>query len=176
MTDRGLSILQRPQSITSTSLPPAAELPDERPHTSRPQVQYEVTPSLAGTRKRKVPHDNLTSAPQPQQSIAAAAATATTAAGPQPQRVFLTLRRPALPPQLLPPPVFLPPPALPQARSTLYKRKKTELGATRPQSTVQTHTCALCGQSTQGHIKYRKKNILSAIQIIHIQRPHWKDF
>ncbi|XP_053271555.1 uncharacterized protein LOC128429789 isoform X3 [Pleuronectes platessa] len=161
VTDRGLSILQRPQSITSTSLPPAAELPDERPHTSRPQVQYEVTLSLAGTRKRKVAHDHLTSAPQPQQSIAAATATVTTAAGlqpqPQPLFVFLPLRRPALPPQLLPPPVFLPPPALPQARSTLYKRKKTELGATRPQSTVQKHTCALCGQSTQGHIKYRKK-------------------
>ncbi|XP_056466223.1 uncharacterized protein LOC130405218 isoform X1 [Gadus chalcogrammus] len=145
------STRKRPQSVTSTSLPPAAELPDERPHTSRPQVQYEVTPSLAGTRKRKVPQDNLTSAPQPQQS--------TTAAGlqPQPVFVFLPLRRPALPPQLLPPPVFLPPPALPQARSTLYKRKKKELGATRPQSKVQTHTCALCGQSTQGHIKYRKK-------------------
>ncbi|CAL8334536.1 unnamed protein product [Boreogadus saida] len=35
------STRKRPQSVTSTSLPPAAELPDERPHTSRPQVQYE---------------------------------------------------------------------------------------------------------------------------------------
>ncbi|CAL8258445.1 unnamed protein product [Arctogadus glacialis] len=92
---------------------------------------------------------------------------------PQPMFVYLPLRRPALPPQLLPPPVFLPPPALPQARSTLYKRKKTELGATRPQSTVQTHT--LWPVHSRTH-QIQEENILSEIEIIHIQRPHWKAF
>ncbi|CAM4515131.1 unnamed protein product [Leuciscus chuanchicus] len=50
-TDQGLAVLRRIQSISGTSQTPATELPDGRPHTSRPTVQYEVTPSLAETRK-----------------------------------------------------------------------------------------------------------------------------
>nr|XP_009298892.1 uncharacterized protein LOC101885685 [Danio rerio] len=51
--DQGLSVLRRHQSVSSTSQPPAEELPEERPHTSRPPVQYPITTSLAGTRKLK---------------------------------------------------------------------------------------------------------------------------
>ncbi len=40
VTDQGLVVLRRHQSVSSTSQPPAIELPDERPHTSRPTVQY----------------------------------------------------------------------------------------------------------------------------------------
>ncbi len=44
------------------------------------------------------------------------------------------------------------------ARSTFYKRKKAEHSGTGPQGTrVRLYTCALCGESTQGHKKYRKK-------------------
>ena len=65
VTDQGLSVLRRHQSVASTSQPPAAELPDERPHTARPQVQYLVTPSLAGTRKLKQRLDHFTLPIQP---------------------------------------------------------------------------------------------------------------
>jgi len=50
VTDQGLSIRQ--QSL-SDSQPPAPKLPDELPHTSRSQEQYEVTLSLADTRRLK---------------------------------------------------------------------------------------------------------------------------
>ncbi|KAL2085262.1 hypothetical protein ACEWY4_018582 [Coilia grayii] len=53
VTDQGLGALRRHQSIPDTSQAPAPELPEERPHTSRPQMQYAITPSLAGTGARK---------------------------------------------------------------------------------------------------------------------------
>ena len=80
VTDQGLSILRRHQSLSSTTQLPAAELPDQRPHTNRPQVQYEVIPSLAGTRKLKPRLDNFSAVPPAQSSSTHIATTA--AAGP----------------------------------------------------------------------------------------------
>lgn len=77
VTDQGLSVLRRHQGVASTSQPPAAELPDERPHTAPPQVQYLVTPSLAGTRKLKQRLDHFSLPAQPSLTpifVAAAAA------------------------------------------------------------------------------------------------------
>lgn len=52
VTDQGLSVLCHHQSVVSTNQPPTAEFSlEERPHTTRQQVQYRITPSLAGTRK-----------------------------------------------------------------------------------------------------------------------------
>ncbi|XP_057188364.1 uncharacterized protein LOC130553424 [Triplophysa rosa] len=43
------------------------------------------------------------------------------------------------------------------ARSTLYKRKRSERSGVGPPAELKVYICALGGQSTQGHLKYRKK-------------------
>lgn len=158
VTDQGLAVLRRHQSVSSTSQPPAAELPDERPHTSRPQVQYEVTPSLAGTRKLK-PRLGHFSAASPPQPLLAPIHTMPAGLQPiymssQPMATHLTLPLAVSPLQAS---VSLPQQLSSPARSTLYKRKKAERSSTAPQSTVRLYTCTLCGQTTQGHKKYKKK-------------------
>lgn len=145
VTDQGLAVLRRHQSVSSTSQPPAIELPDERPHTSRPTVQYQVTASLAGTRKlkSKLPHP-LPVLPAP------------------PTQCTLLLPAPVQTIRAGPPVVSLPQASVPlpsPARSTLYKkRKKAEQSGTGHPATVKVYICARCGQPTQGHQKYKKKN------------------
>ncbi|XP_038560341.1 uncharacterized protein LOC119892239 [Micropterus salmoides] len=133
VTDQVLAVLRRHQSVSSTSQPSAAELPNERPHTSRPQVQYEVTPSLAGTRKLKPRHDHFAGQPPAQLPVA-------------PIQTACTFRQPTAPAFTC----FLVVPqvqasvSLPQqpssmispARSTLYKRKKAECSGTGPSQTL----------------------------------------
>lgn len=63
-TDQGDDILRRTHSISSASLPPAKELPDVRPESSRPQVTYPEHENLAGTRNLKRRRDFFMSAPQ----------------------------------------------------------------------------------------------------------------
>ena len=162
VTDQGLSVLRRHQSVASSSQPPAAELPDERPHTARPQVQYLVTPSLAGTRKLKQRLDHFTLPIQPSLTPILVAAAApptqpplapilTATAGLQP--TFTLMQPPATPSTST---AAVPQPQV-SARSTFYKTKKALRSGTGRQSTVRLYTCVLCGQSTQGHKKYRKK-------------------
>ncbi|KAI7789391.1 hypothetical protein IRJ41_011903, partial [Triplophysa rosa] len=112
---------------------PKTELPDERPHTSRPTVEFEITPSLAETRKIKSRLPNVVPVPP----------TALTQLLPAP---VLTTPPLALQPthtssQLMakpltgPPAVFLPQTSFPPpstARSTLYKRKRAERSGVGP--------------------------------------------
>lgn len=147
VTDQGLAVLRRHQSITSTSQPPAAELPAQRPHSSQPQVHFEFTPSLAGTRKVKPRLSHVSAASHLQPSPALVH---TLPAAPAP----LTSSQPTTPLQTA---ASLPQPLFTSARSTLYKRKKGEQSGAEQPSKVRLYTCTLCGRPTQGHKKYRKK-------------------
>ncbi|KAL2098418.1 hypothetical protein ACEWY4_007625 [Coilia grayii] len=204
ITDPALGVLRRHQSIASTSQAPAPELPDQLPHTARPQVQYEITPSLAGTRALKtrdtqrrvrkpyaiLPKPPLPPAPQqsssapapllppptqPPPALLQASASAAASATQQPSAM------PALPPlpSLLPAAAPRPLPSLlpaaasgPQApltpqssqpvcpaRSTIYKRRRSELSGGNVKE-PKVYLCGLCGQPTQGHKKYKKKDLL----------------
>ncbi len=157
VTDQGLAVVRRHQSVSSTSQPPAIELPDERPHTSRPTVQYQVTASLAGTRKLKprllhplpVPPAPPTQLlPAPVQTIPVGLLPTRTPTLMYTQLIYTPLTGP--------PAISVPPPS--PARSTLYKRKKAERSGTGHPATVRVYICARCGQPTQGHKKYRKKS------------------
>lgn len=70
-TDQGWGIVRPHHSLSATSQPPAPELPDERPHTSRPQVKYEVPQSLAGTRKLTQRHPKQHTSHTPHQILPA---------------------------------------------------------------------------------------------------------
>ncbi|XP_029980231.1 uncharacterized protein LOC115412079 [Sphaeramia orbicularis] len=202
VTDQGLSILRRTQSIASTSQPPAEELPDVRPQTSRPQLQYVIPASLAGTRELKRRRD--ASLPKPIATPALSAATTTAAATTTPAlsaaattaaatatpahsatSAAASARQPPTTHTRLPgsashistaaarplpasqshllsahssqPLAPTPPTPLHHpARSTLYKSKKRPLNFdTRAVSKI--YACSLCGKSTQGHKRYRKK-------------------
>ena len=59
VTDQGLSLMQRCESIANTDQASAIELPDMRPVTSRPHTEYPVIPNLAGTRSLKVRRDHF---------------------------------------------------------------------------------------------------------------------
>lgn len=172
VTDPGLGVLRPHQSITTTRQAPAPELPEQVPHTDRPQVEYSITPSLAGTRALKtravqrrvrkpyaiLPKPLSSSAPVPLLLL------------PPPPCTSEPTQQPAVfaPPPLLRQAAAAPPPPPPApsplqhiqvspARSTIYKRKRLELsGVTMKAPKV--YLCALCGQPTQGHRKYKKKN------------------
>ncbi|CAF89026.1 unnamed protein product, partial [Tetraodon nigroviridis] len=220
VTDQGASVLRRHQSVGQCNLPPARELPLERPHTSRPQVTYEVTPSLAGTRSLKYrkrnnpveslfPHSHpapppVTSAqstpgtctvaspfphshpapppvtqstpstctvappfpnPNPEASVTLAQATPFTAFVLPPQCTLIQFgaARPSLP--LLLPQTGCVTTSTARLRpiassSTIYKRKRAQRSGEHSGANAnafKTYVCALCGQPTQGHKKYRKK-------------------
>nr|XP_021326769.1 uncharacterized protein LOC101885269 [Danio rerio] len=151
VTDQGLSVLRRHQSVSSTSQPPAEELPEERPHTSRPAVQYPITTSLAGTRKLKQRLPQIL--PVPPSALAQPV--------PAPAHSMPAGLRHTHTPLTAPPAVSLPQastPLLLPSRSTVYKRKKADLSGSGHPTSVKVYICALCGQPTQGHKKYRKKS------------------
>ncbi|KAL0188361.1 hypothetical protein M9458_015460 [Cirrhinus mrigala] len=167
VTDQGLAVLRRHQSVSRTSQPPAVELPDERPHTSRPAVQYEVTASLAGTRnlKPRLPHllpvPPTQLLPAPVHTIPAGLQPTDTSSqligAPLTETPVVSLTHTSVPrpsASVPAPPV----PALSPARSTIYKRKKAEHSGVGYPATVKVYICALCGQPTQGHKKYKKKS------------------
>ncbi|XP_056879706.1 uncharacterized protein LOC130520133 isoform X1 [Takifugu flavidus] len=180
VTDHGLSVLRRHQSIAQCSQPPALELPLERPHTSRPQVTYEVTPSLAGTRKLKYRHGRTDAAPYLPplgHTVTSPSPPAPQPEPPSPAPSQTTPRKGTFVPQPVPlcssgqiqatlPTVPLAvskhkPSQSPRhqwspARSTFYKRRWVEHSGTEP-TAFKVHICALCGQPTKGHNKYRKK-------------------
>ncbi|KAK0138575.1 hypothetical protein N1851_024887 [Merluccius polli] len=151
VTDQGLAVLHRHQSIADTTQTSAPELPEERPHTSRPQVEYEVTPSLAGTRllKTRVPRP-LPIRPE-SASLQSQTGLQTTQSSqvvmPASQSVPLTLSTSQTSTCSSQSP----------ARSTFYERKRAERDVSGPQRQMKVYLCALCGQPTQGHKKYRKK-------------------
>ncbi|TWW78042.1 hypothetical protein D4764_11G0001630 [Takifugu flavidus] len=179
VTDQGPSVLRRHQSIAQCSQPPALELSLERLHTSRPQVTYEVTPSLAGT-NLKYEHDCTDAAPflpppthivtspsplPPQPEPPSLAPSQTTPRKgtfvPKPVPVCSSGQIQATPPTV---PLAVPKhePSQPPrhqwspARSTFYKRRWLEHSGAEP-TAFKVHICALCGQPTKGHNKYRKK-------------------
>ncbi|XP_029691386.1 uncharacterized protein [Takifugu rubripes] len=179
VTDQGPPVLRRHQSIAQCSQPPALELSLERLHTSRPQVTYEVTPSLAGT-NLKYEHGCTDAAPflpppthivtspsplppQPEPPLLAPSQT-TPRKGtfvPKPVPVCSSGQIQATPPTV---PLAVPKhePSQPPrhqwspARSTFYKRRWLEHSGAEP-TAFKVHICALCGQPTKGHNKYRKK-------------------
>ncbi|CAL8334524.1 unnamed protein product [Boreogadus saida] len=66
----------------------------------------------------------------------------------------------------------------PTATSQIYsvqEEKKRAGRYTAPEHSTNAHMRTLWPVHSRTH-KIQEKNILSAIQIIHIQRPHWKDF
>ena len=148
VTDQGLTVLRRHQSIVHTTQTSAPELPEERPHTSRPQVEYEVTPSLAGTRllKTRVPR------PIPIRTKSASLPSQTGLQTTQSSQVVM----PASTSQasMSQASTWA---SQAQARSTVYKRKRAEHDVSGPQRQMKVYLCALCGQPTHGHKKYRKK-------------------
>ncbi|XP_055012230.1 calcium-binding protein 4-like [Boleophthalmus pectinirostris] len=150
VTDPGLGILRRHQSISSTSQAPAPGLPDELPHTSRPQVHCDIAPSLAGKRmlKTRVVRKWVRK-PKPQ---------------PPPAPPLLSSSPLLLPPPPLfpaastapgPPPTGRPTQVTP-ARSTIYERRRSLLSGSSVRDPI-VYLCALCGHPTQGHKKYLKK-------------------
>ncbi|XP_057709694.1 uncharacterized protein LOC130927717 isoform X2 [Corythoichthys intestinalis] len=177
VTDQGLSVLQRPQSLSDTSLPPALELPDIRPQTDRPQVCFNVVPSMAGTRQLKRRYINLPIAPRPSTfpSTPLAGGFAVvpphyTVTTPPSQTLVVVPSAPLAVHGHVPPPNSTAAPTASQttdtahlsgapqgpARSTYYKRLANNKPAFAVNS-VKYYNCALCGQSTQGHKKYKKK-------------------
>lgn len=181
VTDQGLSILQKPGSISSASLHPAPELPEVRPQTSRPQTDYPDIANLAGTRVLKVRRDLFDVAPEPtcsaSQMPASTPTTLSTTPTSQPTPSSSATSLPASSSYtLLPSPtapvllsVSMPgtsgtmySPSTSQhslARSTVYRRRKlaSEGSGSVKKSKMTPYRCKLCGGSTQGHNKYKKK-------------------
>ncbi|CAH1242334.1 Hypp6585 [Branchiostoma lanceolatum] len=58
VTNQGLAMMRRQQSVSTQEAPPAPDLPTVLPHTDRPQTEYKLIPSLAGTRvlKSRIEH------------------------------------------------------------------------------------------------------------------------
>nr|XP_055054292.1 uncharacterized protein LOC129439592 [Misgurnus anguillicaudatus]XP_055054305.1 uncharacterized protein LOC129439599 [Misgurnus anguillicaudatus]XP_055054316.1 uncharacterized protein LOC129439606 [Misgurnus anguillicaudatus] len=173
VTDQGLSILRRQQSLSGTSQPPALELPDERPQTSRPQVQYEFTPSLAGTRrlKQRVTRSLPPTSTQPLLFAPSQPPSLSLTLPAQPQPISSTLPFLSTLPHTVaaglqpthsqvkagPLTVPLADHHRPPARSTAYKRKRAEHSGANQEAPVRLYICVLCGLPTQGHKKYKKK-------------------
>ncbi|XP_062393947.1 uncharacterized protein LOC134082321 [Sardina pilchardus] len=181
VTDQGLDVLRRHQSVAgdddTATQTPAPELPVERPHTSRPQVEYEVTPSLAGTRllKARVPRPvpcPILPKPAAVTPLSQTSLQATQSSqGVMPASVILTLSTVQDPTPSAASSSWSQAPTATAAassssqalsRSTIYKRRQDERAGSGPPRQMKAYACALCGQLTQGHRKYRKKTFCEA--------------
>ena len=140
------SLVRRTASISHESLQPAAELPDVRPLTSRPETVYTTVPSLAGTRAMKVRRDHFATP---------TAGTSTEPSGSVPA---------GIPPMVSPSQRSVNPlqdkvtHSYTMAKSTMYKKRKVDgEGLSCSKKPFTGKTCKLCGETTQGHHKYKKK-------------------
>ena len=182
VTDQGLSILRRCESIASCDQSPALELPDVRPVTSnRPQTEYPDVPNLAGTRGLKVRRDHFSAAvpssphtsmlpslsssipptmsslskQTPTSAILSPSLSSSSPQGPTPTSSSVLSMPVTI---VLKPASTVPSSQQLCARSTMYRKRQhsTERGSAK-MTKVNIYKCKLCGLPIQGHHKYKKK-------------------
>ena len=181
VTDQGLSILRRCESIASSDQSPALELPEVRPASSnRPQTEYPDVPNLAGTRGLKVRRDHFAAVPSSPQistlpslpssipqtlsslsflspaSQTPASSFLSSSSSPQGPASSSVVSMPVT--IVVKPASVVPSSQQLCARSTMYRKRQhsTERGSAK-MTKVTIYKCKLCGLPIQGHHKYKKK-------------------
>ncbi|XP_066289153.1 uncharacterized protein [Branchiostoma lanceolatum] len=166
VTNQGLAMMRRQQSVSTQEAPPAPELPTVLPLTDRPQTEYKLIPSLAGTRVLKSRIEHFV----PQASTSSSSTTVHPPSVPHhpppwpvPPQPPLVQHHPPPPVQNNPPPLYVGTPVQfpstnTMSRATYYKRKKAPESMIPNKTKVQKNNCSLCKESTQGHRKYKLKN------------------